>query len=131
GSLALVDFGVSKETADENPLTRHGEIYGTPNYMSPEKAQGLAVDTRSDLYSLGVIFYELLTGMKPFKAPDPISMMHQHIHAPLPVAPAAFARFQGLIDYLMAKNPENRFSNARDILAAVRRVVSMSPAQKD
>jgi DNA-binding response OmpR family regulator len=127
GSLALVDFGVSKETVDLSPLTQHGEIYGTPSYMSPEQAQGLAVDGRGDIYSLGVIFYELLTGERPFTAPDPISMLHQHIHAPVPVLPPALSRFQKVLDHLMAKKPEHRFSSARDMLLAVKRALSTPP----
>ena len=125
GSLALVDFGVSKELMDSHPLTRHGQVYGTPNYMSPEQAQGLPVDCRGDLYSLGVIFYELLTGTKPFRAPDPISMMHKHIYEPVPALPPALGRFQGLVDHLLAKKPEGRFANTKEMLDAVRHALNV------
>lgn len=131
GSLALVDFGVSKESMDTQSLTQHGQIYGTPNYMSPEQARGLLVDSRGDLYSLGVIFHELLTGKKPFKASDPIAMMHKHIYEPVPVLPPALSRYQGLMDRLLAKKAEDRFQNTRDMLVAVRSVLStQSPAEK-
>jgi serine/threonine-protein kinase PpkA len=128
GSLALVDFGVSKEMMDTQSLTQHGQIYGTPNYMSPEQAQGLPVDSRGDLYSLGVIFYELLTGKKPFRAPDPIAMMHKHIYEPVPVFPPTLSRYQGLLDQLLAKKAEDRFANTRDLLTAVRNVLD-TPSQ--
>ena len=74
GSVALIDFGLAKEIAQEDAITGRGEIFGTPFYMSPEQGHGRAVDVRSDLYSLGIIFYEMLTGKKPFQATTPMGV---------------------------------------------------------
>jgi serine/threonine-protein kinase PpkA len=115
---------------DTQSLTQHGQIYGTPNYMCPEQAQGLPVDSRGDLYSLGVIFYELLTGKKPFRASDPIAMMHKQIYEPVPMLPPALGRYQVLLDRLLAKKAEDRFPNTRDLLMAVRKVLD-APSQAE
>ena len=120
GTLVLADFGIAKNVAAAFSHTRHGEGLGTPYYMSPEQALGKKVDHRSDLYSLGIMFYEMLTGERPFVGEDAPQVAHKHIHAPVPTLPDELAQYQGLIDKLLAKLPEDRFRTAELALDAIR-----------
>jgi serine/threonine protein kinase len=116
GTLALIDFGVAKLRDQPSELTGLGEIFGTPYYMSPEQGEGARVDERSDLYSLGVVFHELLTGCKPYVAGSPMAIIWKHRHAPLPVLSAPFEPCQALLHRLMAKSREDRLPSARAVL---------------
>ena len=118
-SLALIDFGVAKLRDAPAELTRLGEIFGTPYYMSPEQGEGAAVDERADLYSLGVIFHEMLTGRRPYLAGSPMAIISKHCHAPLPVLPPPLSACQPLLERMMAKAPGDRFDSAGQLLAAV------------
>jgi len=115
GSLALIDFGLAKRAKLENEITDKGEIFGTPYYMSPEQGHGGSVDERSDLYSLGVVFYEMLTGEKPYKADTAMGIVYQHAHAPIPLLPARLGRYQMLINLMLAKEPDDRLQSAGEI----------------
>jgi len=115
GSIALIDFGLAKRAKLESEITDKGEIFGTPYYMSPEQGHGTGVDERSDIYSLGVIFYEMLTGEKPYKADTAMGIIIKHAHAPIPLLPARLAKFQALINMLLAKAPEDRLQSAQEI----------------
>lgn len=119
GSLALIDFGLAKELAVKTEITGRGEIFGTPYYISPEQGHGKKVDERSDLYSLGVVFYELLTGRKPFIADAPMAVIYMHGNAEIPRLPSGSARFQPVIDRLLAKQPEQRYQSASELLQAL------------
>jgi serine/threonine-protein kinase PpkA len=116
GVLALADFGIAKDLQATLSHTRRGEGLGTPYYLSPEQAQGKPVDQRSDLYSLGVMVYEMLTGEKPFSAEDAPSLLQKRVAAPVPPLPAHLARLQLLVDRLMAKSPDERFASAGDLI---------------
>jgi serine/threonine protein kinase len=100
-------------------LTRHGEVIATPRYMSPEQCLGKSADHRSDLYSLGVIFYEMLSGRRLYEAEGPAGLVYQHVHGPLPQLPARLAGYQGILDRLLAKSPEERFQNARELYSMI------------
>ncbi len=115
-SLAIVDFGIAKMISDVNSLTQTGHILGTPYYLSPEQAQGNALDGRSDLYSAGVMTFEMLTQRRPFTATTPIALVNKHIREPVPRLPAGLERYQELIDRLMAKRAAERFVNAQQLL---------------
>ena len=120
GLLVLADFGIAKQLSTELTRTQHGEVYGTPFYMSPEQARGLTVDGRSDLYSLGIILYEMLTGAKPYNATRAEAVVYQHIHAPIPRLPAECASLQGLLESLLAKEVEDRFESALELMRVLR-----------
>ncbi len=116
-SVALIDFGHAKQMWLEAELTDTGEVFGTPYYMSPEQGQGMPTDERSDIYSLGAVLFELLTGHKPFTAASPMAVLHKHSYAPVPDLPATLARYQPLIGRMMAKRPADRFQTAVGLLS--------------
>jgi len=115
GSVALIDFGLAKRVKLETAITDKGEIFGTPYYMSPEQGHGNAVDERSDIYSLGVIFFELLTGEKPYKGGSAMGIIYKHAQAPIPLLPTRFSQYQALINMMLAKLPEDRLQSAAEI----------------
>lgn len=121
--IVLTDFGLAKSSAAvQMEITDPGIIFGTPHYMSPEQGHGEAVDERSDLYSLGVILFEMLAGEKPFTDPNPMAIIYKHRHQPIPRLPLPVARWQGLVDGLLAKSPAQRCPSAaqavRELAAA-------------
>ena len=115
GSIALIDFGLAKRARLESAITDKGEIFGTPYYMSPEQGHGSTVDERSDIYSLGIIFFELLTGEKPFKGGSAMGIIYKHAQAPVPLLPPHLAKYQSLINMMLAKLPEDRLQSAAEI----------------
>nr|WP_240900901.1 protein kinase [Thioalkalivibrio sp. XN8] len=119
GSLALIDFGVAKLRDAAIELSGLGEIFGTPYYMSPEQGEGMPVDERSDLYSLGIVFYEMLTGQKPYVAGSPLAVIRKHAHAPLPRLPENLAACQPVLDRMLAKKPADRLPSAAVLLEEV------------
>lgn len=118
-SIALIDFGLAKQLSLEAEITATGEIFGTPYYMSPEQGHGKPTDARSDLYSLGVIFYEMLTGKKPYLAPTPMAVIYKHSHTPIPMLPPEFGHWQLLLERMLAKAPRDRVQNGLELVAAI------------
>jgi DNA-binding NarL/FixJ family response regulator len=119
GSLALIDFGLAKQMRLHAAITGTGQIFGTPHYMSPEQGHAEPTDERSDLYSLGCIFYEMLTGERPFTASSPMGVIYRHAHAPRPRLNRALTGFQPVLDRLLAVQRYERFSSATELLAAL------------
>ncbi len=122
----IMDFGLVKYPDDGvEPLTGAGRVVGTYRYMSPEQAQGHLVDGRADLYSLGVILYELLAGAPPFTSQDPSVLWHDILHGtPVPllvVNPGVEPRLAAIAEKCLEKNPEARFESAREILGVLAR----------
>lgn len=118
GAAVLTDFGIAR-ASDNARMTRTGAIIGTPHYMSPEQARGLPLDERADLYSLGVVLYQLLAGQVPYHAEDSLAVGIMHITAPLPRLPGHLSRLQPLLDRMLAKDPSQRFQTGFELAAAL------------
>ncbi len=116
GTLALFDYGVSKRILLEGGFVSEQQLHCSPYYVSPEQLSGDACTQATDIYSLGVILFELLSGRKPYEANQVHELMMHHVMAPLPVLPNDVKQFQPLIDRMMAKNPEDRFSSVLEIV---------------
>jgi len=117
--VALIDFGLARNLEGGLSSTRTGVLRGSPYYMSPEQALGEELDARTDLYSLGIIFYEMLTGRKPFAGTSAIEVLQQHVNAPVPTLPERHAQHQPLIDRMLAKARDQRFSSAEEVIDAI------------
>ena len=118
-SVAIVDFGIAKRVRQALSSTRSGLVVGTPYYLSPEQARGESVDTRSDIYSLGVLTYECLTGQKPYQTETVEELMAQHMHASVPRLPTGQERYQPLLDHMMAKQTAARYGHVVDVIQAI------------
>lgn len=114
----LSDFGIAISGDVHSRLTKHGETIGSTPYMSPEQARGAMLDARSDLYSVGVMAFELLTGRRPYVGAD-VEVLLKHQLDPIPVLPMALSGWQRYIERAMAKRPEDRFANAAEMIAAM------------
>jgi len=120
GSLAIVDFGIAKHI-DAADLTGHGEILGTPRYMSPEQVQGKALDLRTDIYSAGVLLFQMLTGQHLFDGDSAVEVALHHLNTPPPPLPDSLGAYQRLIDKLVEKDRDARFRNADEVLGFLSR----------
>jgi serine/threonine protein kinase len=138
GECYLTDFGLAKVMEASVQLTATGVGLGTPAYMSPEQGQGTGTDLRSDIYSLGVMLYEMVTGRVPYQAETPLAVVLQHISAPLPlpssIKPDVPAQVERVILKAMAKDPEDRFETVRAMVTALDAAVtdasmSVTPAR--
>jgi serine/threonine-protein kinase PpkA len=118
-TLAISDFGVAKYLATCEILTKDNAFIGTLYYISPEQISDRRVDRRSDLYSLGVILFEMLTGTKPFHGKAVSDLFRAHLSAPIPRLPPALTVYQPVIDGLLAKDPDDRFQTTDDLLAGL------------
>lgn len=120
----LADFGIALARHTDVRVTREGATLGSSGYMSPEQARGQPLDGRSDLYSLGVMAYELLTGDLPFHGPDALSVALAHVEQPVPRLPPTRRHWQTFMDKALAKEPAQRFANAAELLAGLDAVAS-------
>ncbi len=127
GRVVLADFGIAKALDGSGGATVAGASIGTPDYMSPEQARGESVDGRSDLYSLGTVLYEMLTGQTPYQSTDPFTVALMHVTHPVPELPEPHAWLQPLLDGLMAKDATQRYSSGAVFIEALHRLVADAP----
>ncbi|MEI6253957.1 MAG: Stk1 family PASTA domain-containing Ser/Thr kinase [Mycobacteriaceae bacterium] len=129
GAVKVMDFGIARALADTgNPVTQTAAVIGTAQYLSPEQARGERVDARSDVYSLGCVLYEMLTGQPPFVGDTPVSVAYQHVRED-PVPPShkhggISPELDAVVLKALAKNPENRYQSAAEMRADLVRVHS-------
>lgn len=117
--IVLIDFGIAKRLDDYTHSTAAGMLRGSPYYMSPEQARGWELDARSDLYSLGVMFYEMLTGSRPYDGASAMDVLQMHVNAPVPQLPTAQQQHQRVLASMMAKSRSERIHCADAILASL------------
>ena len=119
GTPVLADFGIAKAVTASTSLTTDGTYIGSPYYMSPEQIRGHEVDHRSDLYSLGIVFYELLSGYRPYDKGDTYAVGIQHISEPIPPLPQQVAQFQSVIDKMLAKEAYQRYQDHHEFIQGI------------
>jgi DNA-binding response OmpR family regulator len=119
GNVVLIDFGLARSLMGGDSSTRTGVLRGSPYYMSPEQAQGEVLDARTDLYSMGVMLYEMLAGKKPYLGASAIDVLQQHVMAPVPELPVHHLFYQPLLERLMAKSREQRIASCDELLSAI------------
>jgi serine/threonine-protein kinase PpkA len=117
--VVLIDFGLARSLMGGDSSTRTGVLRGSPYYMSPEQAQGEVLDARTDLYSMGVMLYEMLAGKKPYLGASAIDVLQQHVMAPVPELPVHHLFYQPLLERLMAKSREQRIASCDELLSAI------------
>ncbi|MFY2765298.1 bifunctional serine/threonine-protein kinase/formylglycine-generating enzyme family protein [Arenimonas sp. MALMAid1274] len=120
----LTDFGIALSKRDQTRITTAGLAVGSGGYMAPEQARGEVVDGRADLYSVGVLAYELLIGRLPYQAADPLALALMHAQDPVPRLPPEKKHWQPFLDRAMAKSPDNRYRNAQQMLGALNQIAS-------
>jgi serine/threonine-protein kinase PpkA len=119
GRPVIVDFGLARDLTVNSTLTVAGQFIATPRYMSPEQCIGRPVDSRSDLYSLGAILYEMLTGTKIYDSANSADVISMHVSAPVPKLAPLLSDYQPVLDKLLAKAPDDRYQSAAELLTSI------------
>ncbi len=122
GTAKLTDFGIAKQLNNDQDLTIDGSAFGSPYYISPEQAEGQTLDGRADIYALGIIFHEMLTGQKPFAEKSHIETILAHLTHPIPRLPKAFSKYQVLMERMIAKDPGDRATSAQELLDLIQKI---------
>lgn len=130
GTPKLSDFGIAKQLHIDQELTLGGSALGSPYYLSPEQAEGKTPDGRSDIYGLGIIFYEMLTGQKPYAAQSHIETIVAHLGDPIPLLPEEFSLYQPLFERMVAKSPDQRTASAQELLETIRALPRPAHAER-
>src|SRR5271170_6981931 len=133
GQVKVTDFGIARALNTEESLTQTGAVMGTATYFSPEQAEGIGVDARSDIYSLGVVLFEMVTGRPPFTGDSPVSVASKHVRdqpaLPRSVNPAIPVAFEAIVMKAMAKSPADRYATAEEFRADLLRFVDGRPVE--
>ncbi len=124
GTPVLTDFGIAKTLGSSTVMTHTGVSVGTPRYMSPEQIRGQTIDARADLYSFGVMLYEMLVGKVPYAAEDSFALAMMHVTAPTPELPKHLSRFQHVLNKLLEKDPDQRLQSGQDVVAVLNSIES-------
>jgi serine/threonine protein kinase len=133
GTIKVMDFGLSRRTSEMSSVTNAGEIVGTIAYLSPERFLGKPADARSDLYSVGVVMYEVFTGTVPFRneTDDLVAVIFAHVNEPPPplrtVNPAVPLPIERIVLKLLEKDPERRYQSARDVIDEIKALLGLAP----
>lgn len=127
GTPKLTDFGIAKLLDSDQDLTTDGAALGSPYYLSPEQAEGRPLDGRTDIYALGIVFYQMLTGEKPFAKGSPIETIVAHLTQPIPLLPDELSGYQPLLERMIAKNPEDRVGSAKELVYMIRELRRSPP----
>lgn len=122
--VILMDFGIAHGSDVTQGMTQTGKAIGTPHFMSPEQTKGLKVDHRSDIYSLGVVLYQLLSGNLPFDADSAVAVGIKHLTAPIPLLPGGLEIFQPIINRCLSKEPQHRYQKAAEMIDALNEITS-------
>ena len=120
--VILMDFGIAHGDDVTQGMTQTGKAIGTPHFMSPEQTKGLKVDHRSDIYSLGVVLFQLLSGNLPFDADSAVAVGIKHLTAPIPLLPGGLEIFQPIVNRCLSKEPKHRYQKAEELIAALNNI---------
>ncbi|MDC1286914.1 serine/threonine protein kinase [Gammaproteobacteria bacterium] len=124
GSAVLTDFGIARNQNANTQMTKAGQLVGTPKYMSPEQLQGGQVDGRADIYSLGIMLYEMFVKKAPYTAENLMALVFKHLNSPIPKLPKKYSRYQALFERMVAKEPEKRFGSGQEVLDLIEQIRS-------
>jgi tRNA A-37 threonylcarbamoyl transferase component Bud32 len=127
--LAISDFGIAKDLTTIRAVTLPGSFLGTPYYSRPEQLLGRQVDRRSDLYSLGVMLFQMLTGRRPYEGQSATDLADMHVNAPIPKLPPELRTYQSLVAGMMAKDPDDRFQSAAELVAGIEWCASQAASE--
>ena len=130
GTPVLTDFGVAKQIQTDTSLTMDGMTVGSPYYMSPEQAEHKPLDAKTDIYSLGIVFYEMLTGQKPFQGSSPINIIIAHLTTEAAPLPKHLERYQELLNLMIAKDAADRFKSAADLIVFLKKLTQPASPHK-
>ncbi len=130
GTPVLTDFGIARAVDSGSTMTKTGTMIGTPSYMSPEQASGSELDNRSDIYALGIVFIELLTGSVPYKADSAVALALKHINETVPELPLEYSAYQPFIDKALAKDRNERFSSCEELIVALQQIGIQQDSEK-
>lgn len=125
GTMAIADFGVAARLEAVGADAKNQEVFGSPHYFAPELIRGEPASRLTDIYSLGIMFYEMLTGKKPFLATNVRDLAQKHLNALVPRLEESLADYQALLDGMLAKDPAQRFRSAQELLQGVDEVWTM------